>query len=1575
MLSAMEKQLNESQRDALVTGYMKFVGPSLKNVGDTPLTTEDLYEYLLLDPEVADEVKTSRVASAIASVQQYMTRIVNGSEPGFQMVEPSAINTWRDNDNQYAIWAAGTDVQNYAENYVSPTTRLEKSHYFKDLETTLNQTQLDPDRVQDAALAYLNQFEAVSNLYVLSGFINQDDLSQAVYYFIGRTTTMPYRYYWRSMDLRKNRADYKGKPVTPNCWSDWQPIDLPLAGDTVLEHTVRPVYYNDRLYVAWVERDPTSQKDDNGKDTQKHAYRVNFGYKRFDDTWTAPNSTTLMTQQAGESGETERGALTIDERATPNIREVNLLATVDFSIKSHGNESDNSYGTLTLAVFVRNFALENNNPSIYGYHYCDSAFNCCNLPRKNKNNLFASFRDKDGTNTLQRPTRLEEFEITKVEPYKDGEKAPDGKDIHGSDKDDVSYQNKWWERIYNLTQTTEDGHAGVCILQDYRTLCIDMRLDEDFMNDFEFSKEETNSGGDSGFGFCRPNGDWGATIRYHDDRYYTFENTEIRYKPESFGGGRIQAGDYLLNSKESHSNFDAPNVFDSSRASVVIEERCNILIGLHGRRGDVSGFPLNNDKEQVDGYGNQKKLAAFFNTWPGESYRSYSISPITNFHKTSDVCTFHTRVEVFTPSGRDLTIYESGSTHEMTANSREARYSTTHTLGAADFSEDKSYFSIALKVMWTRFDRRTGSISARGGVWKWFKVYIEKKRKVAATIFPQLKSRYDSKRGLVQYLDFCDDALPARARLNTTFVRTLIEKANRGLDSLLDYTLQADQTLEADLDTDSRSEAMDFNGANGLYYWEVFFHLPFLVASRFASEQQFDQAQKWLHYIFDPAMSNKSNAPAYWNVRPLVEPVSQVSHMLADPLDPDTQAYAHPEVYQKAVFIAYVSNLVAQGDQWYRQLTRDGLTQARVFYNLAAELLGPRPDVSLSSGWTPQTVDTLAGASNVALRGFEREILDTSSGKSLPALPARDVGHLRLADNANFIAPLNTLLLAHWDTLDARLYYLRHNLTLDGKPLALSLYAAPADPVARLTQRAQSGTLVGSVSGAQLVVPPYRFNAILPRAYSAVGTLSRFGETLLSLLERGDRASQEELQQQQFLDMSSYAITLQQQAIDGLAADRRSLEASRAVAQNRYDRYYALYQQNISSTEQAAMDTRAASQALLGGAQSVLIASGALKLLPNVFGFAIGGSRYEGATEAIANGMLAAGQATAIVADRLTESESYRRRREEWQIQYEQAQAEVDALNKQLDALTVREKAAQTELARAKSQQAQIQAMLNFMKKRFTQATLYQWLSGQLAALYYQAYDAVVSLCLSAQACWQYEFGEFGTTFIQTGAWNDHYRGLHAGETLQLNLQQMEAAFLARHERRLEITHTVSLRDLLEQSDFDQKRAAGSFDFELSEKLFDQRYPGHYLRQIKSVSISLPTLLGPYQDVAATLTQTKSSTLLKADITGVNYLNGAKDQASAANVVTNLRASQQIALSSGLNDAGQFELNFGDERYLPFEGTGAVSSWTLAFPRHDKSDTQKALLEALNDVIVHVRYTAVDGGQSFASDVEKALST
>jgi WD40 repeat protein/ribosomal protein L7/L12 len=151
--------------------------------------------------------------------------------------------------------------------------------------------------------------------------------------------------------------------------------------------------------------------------------------------------------------------------------------------------------------------------------------------------------------------------------------------------------------------------------------------------------------------------------------------------------------------------------------------------------------------------------------------------------------------------------------------------------------------------------------------------------------------------------------------------------------------------------------------------------------------------------------------------------------------------------------------------------------------------------------------------------------------------------------------------------------------------------------------------------------------------------------------------------------------------------------------------------------------------------------------------------------------------------------------------------------------------------------------------------------------------------------------------------------------------------------------------------------------FPLTERLFDLDFPGHYCRKIKTIALTIPAVVGPYQNVQATLTQTKNRTLLKPDKDGVQFLlprGEGGENGSDKNIRSNMRQAQQIAISRGINDSGLFELNFHDERYLPFEGTGAVSDWEFEMPpANNRFD-----FNSISDVIIHLRYTALDGSKT-----------
>ncbi|MDR0280120.1 MAG: hypothetical protein LBJ37_19775 [Paucimonas sp.] len=827
-----------------------------------------------------------------------------------------------------------------------------------------------------------------------------------------------------------------------------------------------------------------------------------------------------------------------------------------------------------------------------------------------------------------------------------------------------------------------------------------------------------------------------------------------------------------------------------------------------------------------------------------------------------------------------------------------------------------------------------------------------------------------------QYLDLENLDLKGLryVRLNTLFAKELVVRATISVDALISWDTQ--HIEEAPLPGSTEKPLMDFHGANGRYFWELFFHIPHAVAWRLHHEFDFLAAERWLHRIFNPQARIKPTSPPspfYWSVRPLQEP-SMGDYEIDGIADPDAICYSRPEHYCKAIFMFYVRNLLAYGDLLYRRLTRDALNEAKLIYVRALSLLGPKPDNRMIGRWQPVSLEEAATPDSALFAEVEAQL---PAGLPLH-LASSATPWLELLDSPRFRLPVNTELLDLWDTLHSRIGYLRDNLTIDGKPLLLPLYAPLADPRDLLRAQNSGSGLVQRSVGSLAPIPPFRFRALLPRLQGAVETLSRFGEQVRQYRELKDRALQEELQQAHVLELSQFAIQLQEVAREQADASLLALQGTRRVVAQRHAHYEFLANENISTAERQSMDLYLSSAVTSTAAQGTEAAAGALQLGSLIVtAFGGGAIRLGDAVEASAKILTMVSNSTRLAGDRLAVTEQYRRRQQEWLLQRDQAAAELEAIDEQIEAQRAAIEMVKVQLAQAAKAEQQSQDYYRFLKTRNTNADLYQWLLSQLSTFYFQAYDAVVALCLNGEACWQYEMGDYQTRFIQPNVWFDNYYGLTAGDALRLQLLRMESAWLKRFERRQELVRTVSLKQLFdsrEGTDMDWKTALagllaeGKVNFELTPRLFDGDYPGHYLRQLVSVSVSLPALFGPYQDAQAVLTQVASRTVLKADVRAMNALYEQPD-ADTRNILYNPRASQSICLSRGLDDHGVFQLDFNDERYLPFEGTGALSYWELKFPRH-QSDRQQQVLQSLTDIIVQVRYTALIGGPDFAGHVE-----
>jgi hypothetical protein len=778
-------------------------------------------------------------------------------------------------------------------------------------------------------------------------------------------------------------------------------------------------------------------------------------------------------------------------------------------------------------------------------------------------------------------------------------------------------------------------------------------------------------------------------------------------------------------------------------------------------------------------------------------------------------------------------------------------------------------------------------------------------------------------------------------------------------------------------------DRMDFDGAYGPYFWEIFFHTPLLVAELLTSNQSFAEAKRWYEYIYNPqaqpSAADDGQAP-YWRFRPFRDGMTlpglrdilqnqfEITAYNDDPFNPDAIARLRISAYAKATVLKYVDNLILWGDALFRQDTRESLAQATNLYILAAQLLGRRPEiVGTLPPRVPQSFDDIAEHYAGDIPQFLIELENSS------LVPASGEGH-RYADapindiNAYFCVPENSELTGYWDRIEDRLYKIRHCLTIDGAGRALALFAPPIDVRSVVAAYGAAGAAGGVRGLAGGPIPALRFSQLIAYAKSLTEDVIRLGSSLLSALERKDAealATLQVTQEGRVLDLTS---TIRRQQLDLAGQQRQTIQAARDSAAYRSDYYQGLISAGYNTAEAAQIAYLVAGLAAQGVSTIVKTASAIGFALPQAgspFAMTYGGQQVGHNLQEASAALDSLALTMTVGAEVLGLSGQYARRSEDWELQKRLADFDVSQFDAQLAANATDQAIAQNELSLAQRQAQQNAAVGDFYRTKFTGEALYAWLASRLSTTYFQTYTLALDLARLAQRALQYEL-RTDAAFVNAGAWDDLRRGLTAGESLMLALDQLESAYVTGTTRSFEITKTISLASI-DPVAFLQFIRTGEATFSFDEALFDADFPGHFLRRIKTLSVSIPALVGPYQNVRATLTQTANRALLQPDLKAVRFLLGEDVPVDANKIEHNVRAHQSITISLGEGDSGLFVVDLDDPLLLPFEQTGAVSNWQLSMP----PSSNPIDLSAVADVIFELRYTALDGGAGFRTDVAR----
>jgi hypothetical protein len=330
----------------------------------------------------------------------------------------------------------------------------------------------------------------------------------------------------------------------------------------------------------------------------------------------------------------------------------------------------------------------------------------------------------------------------------------------------------------------------------------------------------------------------------------------------------------------------------------------------------------------------------------------------------------------------------------------------------------------------------------------------------------------------------------------------------------------------------------------------------------------------------------------------------------------------------------------------------------------------------------------------------------------------------------------------------------------------------------------------------------------------------------------------------------------------------------------------------------------------------------------------------------------------------------YERRRDTWRQQAAEANIQIQQVNAQLEGAKLAREIAALDERNHQQLVDQLDQQIEFLRDRFTSADLYDWMVGMLAGTYFQSYRLAYAMAKRAERCYRFELGLLDSSFIAFGYWDSLRRGLLAGEGLNHDLRRMQASYLEQSIRRYEITRFVSLVSV-DPMAFITLIRTGTCDFELPEALFDADYPGHYQRRLTRVSV---TVVYPGRkdtdNVKCTLTLLANSVRLTTDVAAGYARTGPSD----ARFFDHFGTIQRIVTGGAEDDPGLFltsiNNNLSDQRYLPFEGAGAASSWRLELP----AQNNEIDLSTVGDVVLHLHYTALDGGESFKQAVQEAVA-
>lgn len=1490
------------------------------------LNTDDVYDYLLIDPHMNPCMNTTRLKQAISSVQLFIQRILMGLEKGIHAnsFDDDFRSEWKWKKN-YRVWEAHMKVFLYPENWIEPELRDNKTPFFEEFEGELAQSEIEEKTIEKAFKTYLSKVDEVGNLEVVtfkeeSLYNDQNGYIGKELHVIGRTREKPRTHYYR-------------KRTTNDIWLPWERIDLDIDSEVVLL-----TVFNGLPYIFWPTIKERIQKlgqdnpDDNNNDKTNYRPVLEIRFN-----WSSCQNGRWIPKKKND----DPAVLMYDWKYQELFSNPEELIVYDIEPNKEG-----------LRIYISMMA-KNNHEAISKHVWNDNKLSELFQRVKSLPTEIDWGFISPGWNVFYNNGISKEV----VEIIKENVEAI-ASNVEKQLRINL-YAHPLNEAPYNFIKVYVSGHIYTYINNNI-SISISQKI---------AGYEKLWLGILGYFLSFLTNG----VVKFPDGVYRaTYRNIYNYYG--------LQPGDFRKINKA----LEPLSLFDD--ATIDLTKNSHRFLTIN-ENTIADNKLITFAKVQFSGYKLKSKVTNSLGLeWikpPGSNKQFFGLSSILGVHQYTDGT------------------YPLDD--ESSISSRDFSISHKNNLLIVDYLTPPHEFGFGSFLPLITAREMDASISLNGDLD--FKQFFYNDNKGSYYFERFLDGRTDYfiemffHPSIDEYNNISHDYSLAKSsdRFNKLFQLN-------AQSTVAEFSFESHYTVPGSISEERRQLSFDLERPNGLYNWEIFFHMPFTIAVRLSQQKKFAEAQQWFHYIFNPLASLSLNddntyhkASKYWNVLPLHKmgqpwslvdvwkilsfldmPIegsqkdaleARMNELAKDPFQPHRIARLRLGAYQKAVVMKYLDNLIDWGDHLFERDTIESINEATHLYILAARILGPRPKIVPRK--KKATVGTGKGSKGTTLQDIRNysanmELAETqimvSSDLNAPdrvisVSPASQWFTPQAVSEKNaedpetlmvnqpvFCVPHNEKLISYWDMVADRLFKVRNCRNIEGQVRELPIFEPPIDPGLLVRGQALGIDISDLLSDLFAPLPPYRFRVMLQKAYGFCADVRNLGGALLSALEKKDAEELSLLRAGHEKQMLKLTETIKKQQIKELNENLKSARVSLVMAEERFEYYDSRKFENRNEKAQVSKLNTASDYQI--ASQVVSLASTVAYMWPQIhIGMGpptteVGGKNLGDAIQAMSRFLSLISSVYSHEANMHSIQGGRERRMDDWQFQAGQARKEIKQNKKQILAAEIRLNITEKELENHHKQQEQAEEVETFMQSKFTNKELYHWMISQVSGIYFQTYKMAVELAKVTQRCYRYEKCDDSLSFIGAAHWDNLKKGLLAGEQLQLDLRRMENEYLQNNKREIELTKSISL-NLLAPMQLDRLRYEGECEFTVPELLFDLDYPGQYQRRIKSVSVFIPCVVGPHTIMGCRLSLSTTST---------KQLDGTQTPDPMSSIV------QSISLSTGQNDSGLFELNHNDERYLPFELRGVNGIWRVEF----LSDYPSFDHLTISDLILQIRYTALE---------------